>query len=60
MLLTREDIDELKKIHKERFDEELSDAEAWEVGRRLIRLLSVLMQIPEEASYERAVSLDFI
>jgi hypothetical protein len=46
MLLTREDIEELKKIHKERFGEELTDDEAWEMGRRLMRLFGVLMRRP--------------
>jgi hypothetical protein len=46
MLLTREDIEELKKIHKERFGEELTDDEAWEMGRRLMRLFDVPRRQP--------------
>lgn len=48
MLLTRHDIEELKTIHKERFREELSDDEAWEMGRRLMRLFSVLLRVPRK------------
>jgi hypothetical protein len=47
MPLTRQSIEELKAIHKERFREELSDDEAWEMGRRLLRLFAVLMEIPD-------------
>ena len=44
MLLTQDDIDELKKIHKEVSGEELSDAEAREIGKRLLRLYEILAQ----------------
>lgn len=53
MLLTREDIEELKKIHKERFGEELADDEAWEMGRRLMRLFDVLMSIPHSQALKK-------
>jgi hypothetical protein len=49
MLLTRHDIDELKAIHKERFGVELPDEEAWEMGRRLMRLFTVLFRAPLKA-----------
>jgi hypothetical protein len=46
MRLNRSDIDELKTIYQERFNEELSDDEAWEMGRRLMRLFTVLLRKP--------------
>ena len=46
MRLSRGDIDELKTIYQERFNQELSDDEAWEMGRRLMRLFTVLLSKP--------------
>ena len=56
MLLNRHDIEELKAIHHERFGEQLSDDEAWEMGRRLMRLFSVLLRVPQTSQDEASRS----
>ena len=48
MPLTQDHIDELKKIHKEDFGEELTDKEAWEMGTRLVNLFGLLLQAESE------------
>lgn len=53
MLLTRRDIEELKAIHKRRFGVELSDDEAWEMGRRLMRLFAVLLRAPHKTGEDQ-------
>lgn len=45
-MLTQKEIDELKAIYKRRGKEELPNQEAWEMGHRLLRLLSVLTRVP--------------
>ena len=42
MILSDRDIQELKRIHQEEFNETLSDAEAREMGARLIQLYEIL------------------
>ena len=50
MGLSKEAIDELKKIHKEKSGETLSDAEVEEMGLRLLRLFKIIYRpIPEDA-----------
>ena len=46
MVLTDEDIQELKQIHKEEFGEELTDGEAREMGMRLMRLWEMVDDPP--------------
>jgi hypothetical protein len=44
MPLQQHHIDELKRIHKEDFGDELSDKEAWEMGTRLVNLFRLLLK----------------
>lgn len=42
MPLIQKDIDELKEIYFQEFKENISDDEAWEIGRNLIQLFSII------------------
>jgi len=48
-MLSQSDIDELKKIYQEEFHKEISNDEAWEMGRNLLQLFSVIARpIPKD------------
>lgn len=48
MKLSKKAIEEFKEIYKNKYGEEISDEEAYEKGRRLIRLFKLIYQsIPE-------------
>lgn len=50
MSLTQKDIEELKEIYRQEFGEDISNEEAWEMGRSLIQIFSILAEpISEEA-----------
>lgn len=44
MEISKEDLEELKNIYKEDYGETLSDAEAREMGQRLINLFRIICQ----------------
>jgi len=48
MSLSQESIDELKKIHLEEFNEQLSDREAWDMGYRLLGLAKALAKAEQD------------
>lgn len=52
MQLSREAIDELKKIYQEEYGEVLSDAEALEMGQRLLSLFQILYRPPPPTSHD--------
>jgi len=43
MPLKQRDIDELKKLYKQEYNEELSNQEAWEMGTRLLDLVFTVL-----------------
>ena len=43
MPLTQQDIEELKQIHKKEFKETLTDEDAWEMARRLLRFGELML-----------------
>ncbi len=49
MSLEQHHIDELKRIHKEDFGEDLTDDEAWEMGHRLVNLFRLLLSHDNDA-----------
>lgn len=59
MTLTRVDIEELKAIHNENFGEHLSDDEACEMGRRLMRLIRVLLRVPQDRAITSSNPVQF-
>ena len=48
MQLTQEAIDEFKVIYKKQFGEDISDAEALEMGTRLLRVFRVLLEVRDQ------------
>lgn len=49
MQISREALDEFKKIYEEEFGEVISDAEALEMGQRLISLFEIIYRpLPSE------------
>ncbi len=48
MEIDKESLEEFKKIYKEEFGEELTDAEAREMAQRVLRLYELLAGIPPE------------
>ena len=48
MQLTQEALNEFKAIYKAEFGEEISDAEALEMGTRLLRVFHVLLEVGNE------------
>lgn len=44
MPLTRQAIEELKEIHQRETGQVLTDDQAWEMGRRLLRLFGILLR----------------
>jgi len=53
MPLTQEAIDELKQIHKEECDEELSNQEAWDMDIRLLNLAKTLCTAKQQKSDDK-------
>ncbi len=45
-MLTQKAIDDLKAIWLRKYGEQLTDAEAWEMGNRLLRVFAVLLRAP--------------
>ena len=45
MQLSQEDIDEFKAIYKREYGEDISDAEARDMGTRLLRVLKVILDV---------------
>jgi len=43
MSLTQKDVDDLKEIYRREFNEALSDDEAWEMARRLLRFGELML-----------------
>lgn len=43
MALTQKDVDDLKQIYEQEFRESLSDDEAWEMARRLLRFGELML-----------------
>ncbi len=53
MKLSKEAIEKFKEIYKKKYGEEISDEEAYEKGRRLIRLVKLIYQsIPQDNQNE--------
>ena len=50
MQLTQEAIDEFKAIYKKEFGEDISDAEALEMGTRLLRVFHILLEVGNEGT----------
>lgn len=50
MLLSKDDIDELKDIHRHHSGEDLSDDQAAEMGMRLLRLARLFTEIAKTES----------
>ena len=44
MMLTEKDLNEFKRLYKEEFGVELTDAQALDKGGRLVRLLEVVLK----------------
>ncbi len=60
MYILYEEIKELKKIHKEETGEELTDAEAQDVGERLMQLCEVIIQpLPLKTAEEEKEALAY-
>lgn len=53
MQLSKEAIEEYKRIYKEEFGEEISDEEATEQGTRLINLFRVLYKVDNEGKIKK-------
>jgi hypothetical protein len=54
MKLSKEAMEKFKEIYKKKYGEEISDEEAYEKGRRLIRLFKLIYQsIPEDNQSEQ-------
>jgi hypothetical protein len=47
MPLTQESIDKLKEIHKDECGEDLTDAEAWDMGIRLVNIMKSFSKIEQ-------------
>ena len=45
MQLSQEDIDEFKAIYRKHYGQEISDAEARDMGMRLLRVLKVIFEV---------------
>ncbi len=45
MQISREAIDEFKEIYQEEYGEEISDADARDMGTRLLRILRVFQEV---------------
>ena len=56
MQLTQEAIDEFKAIYKKEFGEEISDAEALEMGTRLLRVFHVLLEVGNEDTEDKPLN----
>lgn len=50
MQLTQEAIDEFKAIYKTEFGEDISDAQAREMGTRLLRVFHILLEVSHEGT----------
>ena len=48
MQLTQQALNEFKAIYKSEFGEDISDAEALEMGTRLMRVFHVLLEVSRE------------
>lgn len=48
MIFTQQDIDELKVVYLKTTGKKLTDAEAWEMATRMLRLLALLTSPPED------------
>ena len=48
MTLTQKELDEFKRLYKKEFGTELTNAQAFDKGSRLVRLLKVVLK-PQEA-----------
>lgn len=62
MQLSRETIKEFKKIYEEEFGETISDAEALEMGQRLISLFEIIYRpLPDDPDLppKREASTDY-
>jgi hypothetical protein len=44
MTLTKEELDEFKRLYKEEYGVDLTDAQAFDKGSRLVRLLKVVLK----------------
>jgi len=55
MSLSQKAIEEFKQAYLDEFKEELSDAQAQEIGERLIALFRIICRpIPEETKHEQS------
>lgn len=45
MQLSQEDIDEFKAIYRKHYGQDISDAEARDMGMRLLRVLKVILDV---------------
>ena len=54
MQLTQEALDEFKAIYKKEFGEDISDAQAREMGTRLLRVFHVLLEVNDQAPEEES------
>ena len=48
MTLKPEDVEKFRVIYKERFNEEISQAEAYESGQNLVNLVKLLMELDQK------------
>jgi hypothetical protein len=50
MTLTQKELDEFKRLYKEEYGVDLTDAQAFDKGSRLVRLLKVVLKPSQEAT----------
>ena len=55
MQLTQEALDEFKAIYKTEFGQDISDAEALEMGTRLLRVFHVLLEAGNEETEQEEI-----
>ena len=54
MQLTQEALDEFKAIYQSEFGEDITDAQAREMGTRLLRVFRVLLDVSDQAPADQS------